>query len=386
MNHDVTEYVKTCKECGARNPQGPNSQAPIFTRPSATEPFVHIETDIKGPVPRSRFGYNSILLREDRLSKFAEMCPLRDQGTDQVCRELRKWIGRYGVPLKLHSGNGPCFISTEFQNFLDRYGIEHSYSTAYRPQANGSVEHLNRTIMGTMLSKPVTMNPRDWPDYLPEVQLAYNVSKHSSIKCSPYEVVFKEKPRTTIGQTAEEICPQVTRETGDTTKDMYKDIIENDTQASLKRQSQHNKGIKFSPFCQGQIVKKRNPKPKTFAPRWFGPYQIIRPTTKNSTSYVIKKPAGSKEEIVHFNNLKPFEERKKKFKRIQPRAATRDAQPKFIDTKQNQDFSEESSSGEEEEVANEEAKSGAVAERTIPCSPKTGTRLFWWFSRVLNQS
>ena len=158
MNHDVTEYVKTCKECGTRNPQGSNSQAPIFKGPSATEPFVHIETDIKGPVPRSRFGYNSILVIEDRLSEFAEMCPLRDHGTDQVCPELKKWIERYGVPLKLRSDNGPCFISTEFQNLLDRYGIEHSYSTAYRPQANGSVERLNRT-MGTMLSKLVIKNP-----------------------------------------------------------------------------------------------------------------------------------------------------------------------------------------------------------------------------------
>ena len=130
------------------------------------------------------------------------MCPLRDQGTDHVCRELRKWIGRYGVPLKLHSDNGPCFISTEFQYFLDRYGIEHSYSTAYRSQENGSVERLNRT-METMLSKLVTKNPRDWSGYLPEVQLAYNSRKHSSIKCSPYEVVFKEKSRTTIGQTAQ---------------------------------------------------------------------------------------------------------------------------------------------------------------------------------------
>ena len=260
------------------------------------------------------------------------------------------------MPLKLHSDNGPCFISTEFQNFLDRYGIEHSYSTAYRPQANHSVERLNRTMgtMGTMLSKLVNKNPRGWPDYLPEVQLAYNSSKHSSIKCSPYEVVFQEKPRTTIGQTAGKICPRVTRESGNTTKDLHKDIIENDTQASLKRQSQHNKGIKFTLSCQKQLVWKRNPKPKTFAPRWLGPYQIVRPTTKNSTSYVIRKPAGSEEEIVHFNNLKPIQQRKKIFEHIQPRAATHDAQPKFMDTEHNQDFSEESSSGEEEEYTDEE--------------------------------
>ena len=187
------------------------------------------------------------------------------------------------------------------------------------------------------------------------------------------------KPRTTIGQTAEKICPQVTRETGDTTKDLYKDIIENDTQASLKRQSQHNKGIKFSPFCQGQPVWKRNPKPKTIAPRWFGPYQIIGPTIKNGTSYVIKEPAGSKEEIVHFNNLKPFEEPKKKFKRIQPRAATRDAQPKFMDTEQNQDFSEESSSGEEEEVADEEEQNEEQLQRErYPAHQRQASRLFWW--------
>ena len=112
--------------------------------------------------------------------------------------------------------------------------------------------------MGTMLSKLITKNSRDWPDYLPEVQLAYNSSKHSSIKCSPYEVVFKEKPQSTIGQTTEKICPWVTREPGDTTKDLYKDIIENDTQVSLKRQSQHNNWIKFTPFCQEQLVWKRN--------------------------------------------------------------------------------------------------------------------------------
>ena len=205
------------------------------------------------------------------------------------------------MPLNSHSDNGPCLISTEFQNFLDRYGIEHSYSNAYRPQANGSVERLNRT-MGTMLSKLVTKNPRDWPDYLPEVQLACSSSKHSSIKWSPYEVVFKEKPHTTIGQTAEKICPRITKESGDTTKDLYKDTTENNTKASLKRQSQHNKGIKFTPFCQGQLVWKRNPKPTTFAPRWLRLYQIVRPTTKNSTSHMIKKPAGSKEEIVRFNN------------------------------------------------------------------------------------
>ena len=97
--------------------------------------------------------------------------------------------------------------------------------------------------------------------------------------------MFKEKPRTTIGQIAEKICPRITRESGDTTKDLYKDIIENDTKASLSAKERDQ----VHPFCQGQLLWKQNPKPKTFAPRWLGPDQTVRPTAKNSTSYVIKK-------------------------------------------------------------------------------------------------
>ena len=78
---------------------------------------------------------------------------------------------------------------------------------------------------------------------------------------------------------------------------------------------------------------------------------------------MIKKPAGSKEEIVHLNNLKPFQQRKKKFQHIQPRTATHDAQPKFMDTEHNQDFSEESSSGEKEEYADEEEQNEEQLQR-----------------------
>ena len=101
------------------------------------------------------------------------MCPLGDQETDQVCRDIKRWIERYDVPSKIHSDNGPCFTSLDFQNFVSTYGIEHSYSPTYRPEVSGNVERLNRTVV-TMFTKLVLKNPTDWPDYLPDVQLAYN--------------------------------------------------------------------------------------------------------------------------------------------------------------------------------------------------------------------
>ena len=45
---------------------------------------------------------------------------------------------------------------------------------------------------------------------------------------------------------------------------------------------------------------------KTFADRWVGPYVIIRLTSMTWTIYVIRLNSGQKEEIVHYNYLKPY--------------------------------------------------------------------------------
>ena len=57
MSYDIFEYVNTRKECGARNPQELSHLGTHLFMPSATELFVQIEADIKGPVPKSRFRY-----------------------------------------------------------------------------------------------------------------------------------------------------------------------------------------------------------------------------------------------------------------------------------------------------------------------------------------
>ena len=70
---------------------------------------------------------------------------------------------------------------------------------------------------------------------------------------------------------------------------------------------------------------KRNMRAKTFADRWVGPYVIIRPTSMTWTSYVIQLKSGRKEEIVHYNYLKPYQvrpeqvENPKKYPRGLPR-------------------------------------------------------------------
>ena len=54
-------------------------------------------------------------------------------------------ICRYEVPHELISDRGVHFRG-EVDTLLQRYGIEHHRSSAYRPQANGAIEAMNKNI------------------------------------------------------------------------------------------------------------------------------------------------------------------------------------------------------------------------------------------------
>ena len=95
---------------------------------------------------------------------------------------------------KLYCNNGPCFVSTNFHQVCDDHGIEHTLSPPYRAEANVGVERINRT-MGEALTKLVNKHPKKWSEHLPDIQLAYNSAEHASTRTSPYELVYKEHPR-----------------------------------------------------------------------------------------------------------------------------------------------------------------------------------------------
>ena len=75
-------------------------------------------------------------------------------------------------------------------------------STVYRPQANGAVERLSRSL-GEMSAKIVRASDRQWQNHMFEVQFAHNTAYHESIKDVPSKIVFKDTPRTAIHAAAD---------------------------------------------------------------------------------------------------------------------------------------------------------------------------------------
>ena len=57
-----------------------------------------------------------------------------------------------GVPTILRSDCGPQFTSSEFFDFLSRWGVTHKKSTPYYPQSNGLVEAAVKSIKKLILT------------------------------------------------------------------------------------------------------------------------------------------------------------------------------------------------------------------------------------------
>ena len=68
-------------------------------------------------------------------------------------------ICRYGVPHELISNRGVHF-QAEVDTLLQKYGIRHHRSLAYRPQTNKAIEAANKNIK-RILRKMVETS-RDW--------------------------------------------------------------------------------------------------------------------------------------------------------------------------------------------------------------------------------
>ncbi|RVW64689.1 Gag-Pol polyprotein [Vitis vinifera] len=111
------------------------------------------------------------LVAIDYFTKWVEAASYARLTSSGVASFIRSHIiCRYGVPHELISDRGVHFRA-EVDTLVQRYGIRHHRSSAYRPQTNGAVEAANKNIK-RILRKMVETS-RDWSEKLPFALWAY---------------------------------------------------------------------------------------------------------------------------------------------------------------------------------------------------------------------
>ena len=155
---------------------------------------------------------------------------------------------------------------------MQKFGIEHRYSSPYCPSANGGVERANRTLIN--LIKGSNCKPTDWDIVLSKAVYNYNNTYHSQLKMSPSQFLLENAHR-----------PDAEIPVG-------KDVID------YWREGHPN----FKPFKIKQKVIREIPRVGDRAiykllPKYDGPYTVQK-VHSNGLSYDIVKEDDEQERII----------------------------------------------------------------------------------------
>ena len=158
--------------------------------------------DLFGLVAYVSIGGNKYgLIIVDDYSRFTWVFFLNDkcQVQEKVKLFVRRAQKEFGLSIKkVRSDNGTDFKNTLIEEFLDKEGIKHEFSTPYTPQQNGVVERKNYTLIDmarTMLAEYKTLD-NFWCDAVNTACYAINrLYLHKKLKKTSYELLTGNKPK-----------------------------------------------------------------------------------------------------------------------------------------------------------------------------------------------
>lgn len=259
MQRDIRSFVSGCETCKAIKPTNQTQMIPMGDQRVSYRPWQIIYIDFVGPFPRSKKGYSYLLVVVDGFSKFVNIFPLRNATSKAAVEHLENRIFlTYGVPEVLISDNGSQFISAEFNNFLNKYGVKKWLTARYHPQAN-AVEAANKTIETSIRAYiKDTKDHRSWDENLTKIACAINTSIHSSTKFSPYFVNFGQHMFISGEDYKRKFSGDSTRITDENfikIRDIVQKNIRKTYETSKKRYDLRTRPINYNP---GDIVWKQN--------------------------------------------------------------------------------------------------------------------------------
>ena len=315
---DVTNYVRMCDLC-QRTKVEQAKPAGLMGRRIADGPWTVIAADIVGPLPRSKAGFQYILVIQDLFTKWVECRALRSATGPKIREAIGDLIiSRWGCPQFILTDNGTEFINKTLKAFCEDHNIIHTTVPPYHPQAN-PVERVNR-ILKTMIIAFIGRDHREWDEHLSEFRFAYNTAFHSSIGVSPAFLNLGRElsPIHSLrrgNRVATEVEITDTAEWGERMRGLRalrEWVIENLNQAYERQAPRYNLRRRDRAFRAGDLVLKRQHILSSaaqgvaakLAHKFQGPLQIKR--VVSPVVYELEQLDGTPAGKIHVQDLKPY--------------------------------------------------------------------------------
>ena len=107
--------------------------SPLYPWELPQEPWSRLHIDYAGPI------------RDKMLFIIVDICNQLEYGIGNDTKLLIAFA-THGLPRTIVSDNGPCFTSSEFEQFVKCNGIRHLKTAPYHPASNGLAERVVQTV------------------------------------------------------------------------------------------------------------------------------------------------------------------------------------------------------------------------------------------------
>lgn len=188
----IKEKVQSCELCKFAKPANKYYQGQLIAT-HAENIMDRCYIDLLGPYVRTKQGHTMILIVLDDYSKYIWLFPLREGKARSVINKLRETIfPNHSTCRSIVSDNASIFRSTEFRNFIFKYGIEHRRLAPYRPSGNRAERYISN--VKNQLKCFYWDNMSNWDQTLGDIQICLNTAVNESTGFCAFELMYSYTP------------------------------------------------------------------------------------------------------------------------------------------------------------------------------------------------
>ena len=305
MAKDVARCSSECQRCMVMNKPTRPAVHEALSPATPARVFDLVSMDLLLGLPTTPEGYNGLLVMIDQLSRYPAAYAIKNRSSEEITRQLNKFITDYDSPREVLSDNGSEFTSSHMEQFLEARGIKHRFSSPYNSTGNALVEKYNDTLQN-LLRKFALERPTNWASWIGEALNAYRRRVHPILGHSPHWMVFGQSRHIDQGdgqtdptelpmwRTEEELAQYIKQrvdhiESVQQGRAQAREAITQEQQRTARRRN--TKAVIIPPLSIGsQVMKKNHHRTDKLAPVWEGPY-LVAATGSNGT-YYLKNAAG----------------------------------------------------------------------------------------------